>query len=129
MIGYAGPGQDKDICKSTTAAAMALQAACGRIIKLKTDTPQCNDPYKQPPGLHKNRPPQKFNPYAKEKQLYALTKPDTGGSGDKEKGDPSMTGYVGLRSWKMAMCKKPTAVASAAAGPLPWPSGPHVAGY
>ena len=27
------------------------------------------------------------------------------------------------------MYKKPTAVASAAAEPLPWPFGPHVAGY
>ena len=37
MTGDAVPGQDKGICKSNTAAALALRAACGRI-KIKDNT-------------------------------------------------------------------------------------------
>ena len=44
----------------------------------------------------------------------------------RREGDPTTTGYVGLRSWKSGYAKKPTAVALAAAPPLPWPYGPHV---
>ena len=36
--GYAGQGQDMSFCKSNTAAAMAVRAACGRII-IKDNTP------------------------------------------------------------------------------------------
>ena len=38
MTGDAGPGQDRGICGSNTAAALALWAACGRIIKDNTHT-------------------------------------------------------------------------------------------
>ena len=47
----------------------------------------------------------------------AISSAEIGGRRD---GDPTMTGSIGLRSWKNGYVKKPP--------PLPWPYWPHVVG-
>ena len=44
-------------------------------------------------------------------------------------GGPTMTRKAGLVLWKRLYVKQPPLTASAAAQPLPWPFGLHVAGY
>ena len=53
----------------------------------------------------------------------------SGGLGEKEKGVPYFNRLCRSGTRNTVMYKKSTAVAQAAVEPLPWPFGPHVAGY